>query len=136
MKKLITALLALTFIFSLTACTNSGDSMGNNSDNNGIEDKVESIMPDDNMSGTSTPLASDGSQNNSAKAKLSYDEAKAAALKHAGFNNEDVKFLRCELDRDDGVLKYEVEFTKDGVEYEYDINANTGEILWVDKDYD
>ncbi len=136
MKKLITALLALTLVFSLTACTNSGDSMGNNSDNKGIEDKVESIMPDNNMSGTSTPLNSDGNQNNASQAKLSYDEAKAAALKHAGINKDDVKFLRCELDRDDGALKYEVEFTKDGVEYEYDIDANNGTVLWVDKDYD
>ena len=135
MKKLITALFALTLIFSLTACTNSERGMNDNSDNNGIEDRVESIIPDnDNMSGSSTPLASDKNQNNAAT--LSYDEAKSAALKHAGFKTDDVKFLRCELDSDDGALKYEVEFTKDGVEYEYDIDANNGTVLWVDKDYD
>lgn len=136
MKKIITALLALTLIFSLAACTNSDGGMNNNSENGGMNDNTESIMPDDNMLGSSTPLNGNNDAQGKVQAKLSYDDAKNAALKDAALNSKDVQFIRCELDRDDGILKYEVEFKKDGVEYEYDINADTGEILWVDKDYD
>ena len=133
MKKIITALFALTLIFTLAACRNSGNVDTNSNHNNG----TSSIMPDDGMLGSSTPLNTDSIANNSkAQAKISYDQAKSIALKDAGLTAENVSFLRNELDRDDGILKYEVEFTKDGVEYEYDINADSGEILWVDKDYD
>lgn len=134
MKKIITALFALTLIFTLAACTNSGKIDTGSDRNNG----TSSIMPDDGMLGSSTPLNSDNNATNNSKAqaKISYDEAKSIALKDAGLTAENVSFLRNELDRDDGILKYEVEFTKDGVEYEYDINADSGEILWVDKDYD
>lgn len=139
MKKLISTLCALAIILTLTACTNSGKTNGDANSNNGNNGNngISSIMPDDGMPGSSTPLNTESAANNSkAQAKISYDQAKSIALKDAGLSSNEVSFLRNELDRDDGILKYEVEFTKDGVEYEYDINADSGEILWVDKDYD
>lgn len=71
---------------------------------------------------------------NNSEAKISADEAKATALKDAGLKESDVNFLRSEKDYDDGVLKYEIEFTHNGIEYDYDIDANNGKILWKDKD--
>ena len=41
-----------------------------------------------------------------------------------------------ELDTDDGVTYYEIEFTAGGVEYEYDIDANTGEIISSESEED
>ena len=64
------------------------------------------------------------------------EEAKAIALKHAGLTESQVSRLKAEKDRDDGVVKYEVEFEKDRVEYDYEINAETGKILKAEKDYD
>ena len=135
MKKLISTLCALALIFTLTACTNSGKTNGN-TNSNGNNNGISSIMPDDGMLGSSTQNSENTANNSKSQAKISYEQAKSIALKDAGLSSNEVSFLRNELDRDDGILKYEVEFTKDGVEYEYDINADSGEILWVDKDYD
>ena len=51
------------------------------------------------------------------------------ALGHAKFHESEVSRLKCELDREDGVMVYEVEFNKDGFEYDYDIDAKTGTIM-------
>ncbi|MBE5816110.1 MAG: hypothetical protein E7315_00100 [Clostridiales bacterium] len=63
------------------------------------------------------------------------DEAIRAALENAALNREDVQRLECELDADDGRIVYEVEFDYGSKEYEYDLNAYTGEIVYsVTKD--
>lgn len=58
------------------------------------------------------------------------------ALAHAGFGEQDVRRLRCELDREDGAMVYEIEFDKDGFEYDYEINARTGAVLKSKKERD
>lgn len=63
-------------------------------------------------------------------AKLSEEEAKSIVLNHAGVVGGDVTFERIEKDRDNGKVVYEIEFhTKDMVEYDYEIDANTGSII-------
>ena len=57
------------------------------------------------------------------------DRAKSAALAGAGLSASDVSFEKAKLEKDDGVNKYEVEFVSGGVEYDYEIDAETGEIL-------
>ena len=59
-----------------------------------------------------------------------------AALAHAKLQESDVRWLKCELDREDGVMVYEVEFKKDGFEYDYDIDAKTGKVLKAKKERD
>ena len=67
--------------------------------------------------------------------KLTGEEAKAAALAHAGLKAADVTFVECKLDWEDGVQVYDVEFfTQDGREYDYEINAATGAVVSVDYD--
>ena len=70
------------------------------------------------------------------KSTLSADEAKAIALKHAGFSAGQVKGLRAEFDRDDGKPVYEIEFRADGYEYDYEIHAESGRILDYDRERD
>ena len=60
------------------------------------------------------------------------DEALAAALKHAGLASGDVQVLKNKLDWDDGVQEYEVEFYSGNTEYDYTVNAQTGEIRSYD----
>lgn len=60
---------------------------------------------------------------------ISEARAKELALAHTGFSEEQVTFTKCKLDYDDGITEYEIEFTVNGVEYEVDLNAQTGEIL-------
>ncbi len=57
------------------------------------------------------------------------DAAKAAAVAHAGIDATKAKFGEIELDRDSCGVVYEVEFVINGVEYEYDIDAYSGEVL-------
>ena len=66
--------------------------------------------------------------------KLSAEEAKAIALKHAGLKASQVKGLRAEYDVDDGVPEWEVEFYEGGMEYSYEIHAESGKIRSWDKE--
>ena len=51
------------------------------------------------------------------------------ALGDAGFIAGDVVELSVELDLDDAVVHYDVDFKQGGMEYDYDIDATTGAIL-------
>ncbi|MBE6813540.1 MAG: hypothetical protein E7523_11760 [Ruminococcaceae bacterium] len=62
------------------------------------------------------------------------EEAKRIALDHAGVAAADAVFDRTERDYDNGIYHYEVEFRVGLIEYEYDIHAETGEILSFEKD--
>ncbi len=64
------------------------------------------------------------------------EKAKEIALRHAGISASAAKKLKCELDRENGKLVYEVEFKTDGYEFEYTIDAGTGNILHVEKERD
>ena len=68
--------------------------------------------------------------------KLTADEAKAIALNHAGLQENQVKGLRAEYDGDDRVPEWDIEFYADGMEYDYEIHAETGEIRSWDKERD
>lgn len=60
--------------------------------------------------------------------------AQEAALAHAGVNAQNVSFVRTKLDFDNGRWEYEVEFYDQGTEYDYSIDAVTGEVLAYDYD--
>ena len=66
-------------------------------------------------------------------------KAKEIALKHAGLSAGKVSFLPLKLDWEDGRRVYEVEFYSGSKEYDYEIDAATGDILSYDldiEDYD
>ena len=67
---------------------------------------------------------------------IGQDEAKSVALTHAGVSETDASRMKIELDRDDGRAKYEVEFYAGRVEYGYEIDAASGEILSFEMDND
>ena len=62
--------------------------------------------------------------------------AKQIALDHAKLNEGDVRFIKAELDYDDGRMEYEVEFYLGRTEYDYTIDAVSGDILKYDVDRD
>ena len=70
------------------------------------------------------------------KAAISADDAKTAALNHAGLTASQVTHLKTELDREGGKLVYEVEFKSGGHEYEYVIDAATGAVIKSEKEHD
>lgn len=63
-------------------------------------------------------------------------KAKQIAINHAGVKESDVSFIRAKLDYDDGIKVYDVEFFVEATlsEYDYEINAQTGEIISFDYD--
>ena len=65
---------------------------------------------------------------------ISVDKAKETAAGHAGLKVADVTFSKAKLDNDDGRLEYEIEFFRDGVEYEYTIDAASGSVLEWESD--
>lgn len=62
--------------------------------------------------------------------------AKQIALDDAGLTADQVTFVKTQRERDDGVMKYEVEFyaKETYTEYDYEINAQTGAIIGMDAD--
>ncbi len=126
MKKIIALAFSLILGLSLTACGNDKN-MGSDMRNgmSSLSSAAESIVGDVT-----------GNSNTASKAKITEAEAKAAALKHAGIDEANITGFDIDLDRDDGVLKYEIDFYSNGVEYDYDINAQTGEIISSSKDTD
>lgn len=67
---------------------------------------------------------------------ISLDQAKKTALDHAGLTENEVKFSSAKLENDDGIYEYEIEFYQGQAEYEYEIDAVTGEIINSETDYD
>lgn len=68
---------------------------------------------------------------------ITEEEAIAAALEHAKLSKSQVSSMKGpKLDFENGVQVYEIEFLHNGIEYEFDIDANNGKILKFKKDRD
>lgn len=55
-------------------------------------------------------------------------KAKEIALNHVNLKSGDVLFTKAQLDKDDNIPVYEVEFYHDNIEYDFEIIASTGKI--------
>ena len=85
--------------------------------------------PGNNAANPSTP----GTSTNNL---ISEAKAKEIALKNAGVTAGSLIGYAIELDTENGVMVYEVEFKAGGYEYDYDIDAKTGKILKRQKERD
>lgn len=65
---------------------------------------------------------------------VSADRAKEIALADAGVGADSASFTKIELDLDDGRYQYDVEFYSGSMEYEYEIDAETGRVISRDID--
>lgn len=66
---------------------------------------------------------------------VTLEKAKTIALNYAGVSSSAAKFVKAEVDYDDGVKVYEIEFYAGDYEYEFEIGASSGKIRDYDKDY-
>ena len=64
------------------------------------------------------------------------ERVKEIALERAGISANGVVFNRIELERDNGVWQYEIEFREARTEYDADIDATDGTVLKWEIDYD
>lgn len=67
---------------------------------------------------------------------ISVEDAKEIAAVHAGFGTSDVFFTKAKLELEHGRAEYEIEFYQNRIEYEYTIDAITGDILEFESEYD
>ena len=87
-------------------------------------------------------LSSDALTQNGAasdKAYISQEDALEIAYAYANVKAEDATGIEVEFDSHDGIMVYEIEFYAGTVEYEYHIDARTGEVVKYeaeDKGYD
>ena len=89
------------------------------------------------LSGGDSPLVTDADSfnNSTGTGLITEDRAREIALTHAGLTADQASFVRAKLDWDDGRQVYDVEFyTADYKEYDYEIDAASGEILSFDYD--
>ncbi len=103
-----------------------------------IDAKTGEILSKDidniNEKSTTNNQTASSTNKDSTSSYIGIDKAKSIALNHAGVS--DVTFEKAKLDRDDGKTIYEIEFYKDNMEYSYEIDALTGQILDHEKEYD
>lgn len=84
-------------------------------------------------SGSSSGSSSSGA---SSSDYIGESRAKSIALGHAGVSASEASGMRVKLERDNGRMEYEVEFSVGRREYEYEIDAVTGKILKADSEID
>ena len=77
----------------------------------------------------------DSAINSSGNDYIGVDRAKEIALNHARLNESDVQFAKAKLENDDGGVEYEIEFYSGRTEYDYTIDAVSGNIIEYDVDY-
>ena len=98
------------------------------------------IQLDDEESSQSTAVSKETTKRHQKSVDTSefigVDKAKKAALERAGLTSVQVPWVKAELDRDDGIWKYEIDFKHNGYEYEAEINAYDGSVMKFEKEYD
>lgn len=98
-----------------------------------IGPKINNISAAPTSTGSGSSTLSAGASTASTS-YIGEERAKEIALNHAGLTASGVTFVRSHLDWDDGRAQYEVEFYANNTEYDYDIDATTGDIRSYDYD--
>ena len=129
MKKLSLAIIIATVSISLVGCGNSGV-VGNSNNNTSGVNNYETTTQDNSESNAQ----GNAQENVNNTGDISLDKAKEIALAHAGLTSDQVNFKRTELEFDNGVKKYEVEFYYNNMEYSYELDSHTGNILSYEQD--
>jgi uncharacterized membrane protein YkoI len=70
------------------------------------------------------------------QAYIGFEKAKSIAFAHANVSEGEIRKYEAELDRHGGRVVYEIEFDHSRTEYEYEIDAKTGEIVRWKSEYD
>lgn len=133
MKHRLTAILAVLLLLgTLAACGAAEDAIENRIDavEDAVEDRVNeaanALDRSANTAATYTPIDPTN--------LIKPEDAESIALSHAGLTTEDVVGLHTAYQIDDGRQEYEVEFRHGHIEYEYEIDAATGDVISWDKD--
>lgn len=120
----------------------SGNSSNNQSDsssqtqNNQSDNSSQTQNNQSSSAGQSQTQQSSGSSQGQQTADgsqyIGTEKAKQIALNHAGVSSSSATFTKTKLDRDDGIYVYEIEFISGEIDYDYEINATTGNVISFD----
>ena len=131
----------LSYDFDVEHYTRPSDAGGNTSSGDtttGNANTGSSNTGSTNTGNTNTGSSNTGNTNpgSSGTASITAERAQQIALNHAGLSSSQVSFVRAHLDWEDGRRVYEVEFynTSNYTEYDYEIDASSGDILSYDHD--
>ena len=125
MRKLLFTIIIISILaISVTGCTDTEDASSIPADEAEPSEEVSSA--DSAISPENETAASED--------VITLDRAKEIALAHAGLEETDVTFVKSWLETDDGRQEYEIEFYRGNTEYDYDIDALTGDIVSYDSD--
>lgn len=134
MKKRTLLLTSLLLTASLLTACNQGNSQSGN---------VQQPSAASQGAQNTTPINQDSLQNSQTSINsvavdtssyIGEDKAMQIALENAGVSQEELLFSYAKLDSDDGVWVYDVEFYAGNKEYDYEIDAVSGNILSFDYD--
>ena len=131
MKRLSVIVTGISLIALLTACGSERQPS--------VDTKPQPSAAEPAAAATENPaataqLAPETAPAASGAAILTEEDAKNIALPDAGVTEADVTGIRIQLETDHGVQEYEVEFYAGNLEYDYDIDAATGQIRSKDTD--
>lgn len=96
----------------------------------------EAAATTDASTAATSPAAENTGGAGQAGNEISAEEAFGIAFAHAGVSADAVSDRESELEEDDGRRIWEIEFSANGMDYDYDIDAVTKEIIHVDNDRD
>ena len=88
-----------------------------------------------NNQNTNTNNQTNNQNNNQNTQTITIDKAKEIALQNANINTNNVNFIEAKQEHDNGRLIYDIEFIYNHIEYNYEIDAKSGEILSYDQDH-
>lgn len=126
MKKII-----ICFLSAVMVCVLFCGCAGNNNNQNASQAPAQSSVTQQSSTVNSQqpqqPQQSTATQQTNTPVDLA--KAKSIALQHAGLAENTVTFTETKLETDDGRQKFDIDFVSGGKKYEYDIDANNGNIL-------
>jgi uncharacterized membrane protein YkoI len=130
MKKIIALIFCFVFVLSLVGCARTMNDVTSKTESIGesVVSGTESMIDD-----AQSAIKDKDEKSMNLMAGITANDACEAALKHAGLDKSQVTDIDIDLDRDNGKLIYEVDFNSGNTEYDYDINAETGEVISADK---
>ena len=121
-RKILTMSALALFCSASVACNSNANSTNDNVDTSNTAISQESTTSKNNIN------------NNNINTNITEEKAKEIALNHANLSQNDVTFIKSNLDYDDGMKAYDIEFYSNNQEYDYKINVNDGSIIEYDMD--
>ena len=134
MKRRLLTMSALALICSMSvACNNNKASNSTNTNQNSTTSQESTNNANANTNQNNT-TSQESTNNSNTNVKITEEQAKKIALNDAKLSENDVIFAKSQLETENGVSSYDVEFYTKTKEYDYKIDAISGAVLEFDSE--